>query len=201
MARIVSDRADRTDQIVVLPASLENPANLPPGTYRVGVLLACCSIFAFFAALMVAYYWRSRTREFWDEIPLPTVLWWSTSLIAASSMTLETGRRMFRRGLWQSASKLLLATAWIGVAFVACQLTGWWELVQRGVYLTENPHASFFYIFTGLHAVHLVGGMIALAVLVFARRKRREWVDSATLYWHFLSLLWLALFATLTFIY
>jgi cytochrome c oxidase subunit III len=200
MARIVSDRADKTAQMVVLPASLENPATLPPGTYRFGVLLACSSIFAFFAALMVAYYWRSKTRDYWDPIQLPPILWWSTALILSSSVTLEFGRRMFRRGLWRPASKLLLTTAGIGMLFVACQLAGWWDLVRQGVYLAENPHASFFYIFTGLHAAHLLGGMIALAVLVFGRRKRREWVDSATYYWHFLGLLWVALFATLKFI-
>ncbi len=200
MARIVSDRADKTDQMVVLPVSLENPAILPPGTYRFGVLLACSSIFAFFVALMVAYYWRAQTREHWEPVALPSILWASTLLILGSSITLEIGRRRFRQGHWRTASKLLMTTAVIGVAFVACQLTGWWDLVQQGIYLAENPHASFFYIFTGLHAAHLLGGMIALAFLVLGRKKRREWVDSATFYWHFLGLLWLMLFGTLKFI-
>jgi cytochrome c oxidase subunit III len=200
MARIVSDRADKTDQIVVLPVSLENSATLPPGTYRFGVFLACASIFAFFAALMVAYYWRSQTRDHWEPVQLPSILWLSTGLILSSSVTLEIGRHKFRHGHWRQASKLLMTTAAIGLAFVGCQLTGWWDLVQQGAYLVENPHASFFYIFTGLHAAHLIGGMIALAILVLGRRKRREWVDSATYYWHFLGVLWLLLFATLKFI-
>ena len=197
MPRLVSDRAEKTDQLVVMPSSLENPAKSPPGMYRLGVWLAIASIFAFFMALMLAYYWRAQSREYWEPINLPPVLWWSTGLILSSSVTLETARRVFRRGMWRAASHLLMATACIGAAFVACQLNAWRELIRQGAYLAENPHASFFYIFTGLHAAHLLGGMVALCVLVFGRSIRRELVDAATTYWHFLGVLWLALFATL----
>ncbi len=61
----------------------------------------------------------------------------------------------------------------------------------------ENPHSAFFYLFTGLHAVHLIGGLIALFVVVFGRKKRRELVDVAAYYWHFLTVLWLVLFEVL----
>jgi cytochrome c oxidase subunit 3 len=195
--RIVSDRADKTDQVVVLPSSLENPAKLPPGTFRFGVFLACASIFAFFAALVVVYYLRAQSKDHWEPVELPSVLWLSTGIILASSVTLEFGRRVFRKGHWRAASHLLLATACLGAAFVVAQLNGWWELVEQGAYLMENPHASFFYLFTGLHAVHLLGGIVALFLLLFRRSKRRELVDSAAYYWHFLGVLWVALFTTL----
>ena len=61
----------------------------------------------------------------------------------------------------------------------------------------ENPHGAFFYLFTGLHAAHLLGGLIALFVLVFGRKKRREIVDVTAYYWHFLSVLWVILFGVL----
>jgi len=197
MARIVSERAGKTDQLVVLPSSLENPAKSPPGMYRLGVWLGISSIFAFFVALMIAYYFRAQSREHWEPIELPGILWWSTGLILSSSVTLETARRLFRHGRWRAASHLLITTACIGAVFVACQLTGWRDLIAQGAYLAENPHASFFYVFTGLHAAHLLGGMIALCVLVFGRTVRRELVDAATTYWHFLGVLWVALFVTL----
>ena len=197
MPRILSDRAQKTDQVVVLPSSLDDPSKARPGLYRVGVASICGSVFAFFTALMIAYYWRSRRPPFWDPIPLPQTLWVSTALILASSATFEAARRVFRRGMWRLASHLLLATASLGAAFLASQLTAWRELVLSGAFLAQNPHSTFFYLFTGLHAAHLIGGLVALFVVLLGRSKRRELVDVVAYYWHFLGLLWCALFAVL----
>jgi cytochrome c oxidase subunit 3 len=95
------------------------------------------------------------------------------------------------------ASHLLLVTASLGAGFLASQLSAWRELVNEGAYLMQNPHSSFFYLFTGLHGLHLVGGLVALFVVVLGRSKRRELVDVVAYYWHFLGVLWIALFAVL----
>ena len=197
MARIVSDRANKTDQVVLLPSSLEDPTKAPPGAYRILIWTTCGSISAFFAALVIAYIWRAGMTSYWQQIQLPRVLWLSTALILASSVTLEIARRVFRKGEWRVADRLLLTTATIGVAFLAAQLVAWRDLLAQGAYLMENPHGAFFYLFTGLHAVHLLGGLIALFVVVFGRRKRRELVDVVAYYWHFLTVLWLILFGVL----
>ena len=96
---LLSDRAGKTSRVVVLPASLEDPSKSPPGMYRLGLLIACGSILAFFAALVVAFYWRSRTPPFWAPITLPRTLWLSTAIILMSSVTFEAARRTYRRGL------------------------------------------------------------------------------------------------------
>ena len=197
MARIVSDRANKTDQVVLLPSSLEDPTKAPPGAYRILIWTACGSISAFFAALVIAYIWRAGMMSYWQQIRLPRVLWLSTALIAASSVTLESARRFFRRGEWRVADRLLLATATFGVAFLAAQLVAWRDLLAQGAYLMDNPHSAFFYMFTGLHTAHLLGGLIALFVVVFGRRKRRELVDVVSYYWHFLTVLWVILFEVL----
>lgn len=197
MARIVSDRATKTDQVVVLPSSLEDPNKAPPGAYRVLIWTACASISAFFAALVIAYIWRSGMASYWQQFRLPRVLWLSTTLILISSVTLETARRVFRKGQWRLADRLLLTTATLGVAFLSMQLVAWRDLLAQGAYLMENPHGAFFYLFTGLHAAHLLGGLVALFVVVFGRNKRRELVDVASYYWHFLTVLWLILFEVL----
>ena len=198
MARIVSDRADRTDQMVVLPSSLEDPTKAPPGAFRILIWTLCASISAFFAALMIAYVWRAGTGPYWQPVAFPPVLWFSTGLIALSSVTFETARRVFRRGRPRLALRFLLATAALGLAFLAAQVDAWRQLVKEGAYLMENPHGAFFYIFTGLHAAHLLGGLIALFVLIVRRQKRRrEVVDVAAYYWHFLGVLWVILFAVL----
>lgn len=197
MSRLLSDRAGNTDQVVVLPSALEDPTKSVPGLYRVGLLTACISISAFFIALVIAYYWRKHTPPFWDPVPIPKTLWLSTILILTSSATFETARRLFRRGNWRMASHFLLATASLGMAFLASQLTAWRSLVLHGAFLAKNPHSSFFFLFTGLHAAHLIGGLVVLFVVVLGKSKRRELVDVAVNYWHFLGVLWIVLFYVL----
>jgi cytochrome c oxidase subunit 3 len=197
MSRLLSDRVQKTDQVVMLPVSLEDPGHSPPGLYRVGLAAICISIFVFFTSLVLAYYWRSSHPPYWAPIPLPQTLWISTALILVSSVTLEAGRRVFRKGRWRLASHLLVATASLGVAFLASQLSAWRQLVKEGAFLAQNPHSSFFYLFTGLHAAHLVGGLVVLFVILLGKSKRRELVDVGAYYWHFLGLLWVALFVVL----
>ena len=196
---LLSDRAGKTDRVVLLPASLEDPSKSPPGLYRIGLISVCGSIFAFFAALVVAYYWRSRMPPFWDPIQLPKTLWISTAIILAASGTFEAARRLYRRGLYPMAARFLLVTACLGVAFLVSQFSAWRVLVKSGAYMAQNPHSSFFYQFTGLHAVHLLGGLVALFVVVLGRSTKRESVDMVAFYWHFLGVLWIALYAILLF--
>ncbi len=197
MSRLLSDRAGKTDQVVVLPSSLDDPNKLVPGLYKVGLAAICFSIGVFFASLVIAYYWRSSRPPFWAPIQLPATLWISTAIILISSVTFEAARRVFRKGEWRRASQLLLATACLGAGFLASQLTAWRELLKQGAFLSQNPHSSFFYLFTGLHGAHLIGGMIVLLVVLLGKSKRRELVDVSAYYWHFLGVLWIALFIVL----
>ena len=197
MGRLLSDRAGNTDQVVVLPSALEDPSKSVPGIYRVGLLTACISISAFFIALVIAYSWRKHTPPFWDPVPIPKTLLLSTVLILLSSGTFETARQLFRRGQWRIALQFLLATASLGTAFLASQLTAWRSLVMHGAFLAKNPHSSFFYLFTGLHAAHLIGGLVLLFVVLLGKSKRRELVDVAANYWHFLGVLWIVLYSVL----
>ena len=197
MARLVSERAERTAGVTVLPASIEDPSKAKAGIYRIALLSICGSIFAFFAALIIAYIWRADTPPFWEPITLPPTLWLSTALILVSSVVLEKARRMYGRGMHREAGRLFVVTGCLGAAFLSSQVTAWRELVRAGAYLAGNPHSSFFYLFTGLHAAHLVGGLIALLVLLLRKSVRRELVDTVSYYWHFLGVLWLTLFGVL----
>jgi len=196
---LLSDRAGKTSSVVVIPSSLEDASKGPAGVYRLGVFLACAAIFSFFAALVVAFYWRSHDTAYWHPVRLPRMLWVSTNLILTSSITFEAARRLWRHGEQRLAQRFLLGTACLGTAFLASQLTAWRELVSAGAYLSQNPYSSFFYIFTGLHGAHLLGGLLALFLVVAGRFKRRELIDVVAYYWHFLGALWVALFAVLYF--
>lgn len=197
MARIISERADHTDQVVVLPASIETPGQIPASTYGIFLIALLGSIFAFFAALVIAYVIRAGRPDFWNPIVLPRILWFSTILMALSSMTFEVARQLYRQGLWQASRSFVVATAVLGAAFLASQLTGWRDLARQGAFMLHNPHGTFFYLFTGLHAAHLAGGLFALAYLLYSGNKRRELVNAVCYYWHFLGVLWVALFQVL----
>ena len=197
MARIVSDRATKTDQVVLLPSSFEDPTKAPPGAYRILIWTACGSISAFFAALVIAYIWRSGMASYWQQFRLPRVLWLSTALILASSVTLEIARRVFRKGLVASGGPFAAGDGHARRRVSGRAVGGVARSAGQGAYMMENPHGAFFYLFTGLHAAHLLGGLIALFVVVFGRRKRRELVDVVAYYWHFLTVLWLMLFEVL----
>jgi cytochrome c oxidase subunit 3 len=88
----------------------------------------------------------------------------------------------------------------LGLAFLAAQLLGWRELAAQGVYFASHPHSSFFYFFTGVHGVHLLGGILALFYLVMRTRRDRNYLVSErnttsaeviSLYWHTMDGLWL----------
>lgn len=195
---LLSDRAGKTSEVVVLPASTEDPGKAPPGLVRMGLFLACGSMAVLFGSLVIAYYWRKTEPGIWEQATLPGALWVSTAIILASSVVFEVGRRAYGRGSHLLASRLILATGVMGVAFLGSQVNAWLILIDRGAYLQQNPYSGFFYLFTALHAAHLVGGLGALAFVTFSRNRRREVIDAAAYYWHFLGVLWIALFFVLT---
>ncbi len=173
------------------------------GLYLLGMLGTGSAIFAFFAALVVAFVWRAQTQDYWTPVELPSLLWVSSAVIAVSSVTAEFARRYLVRGLKMLYRRWLGGTAALGTVFLLLQVASWKQLANGGAFVVENPHASFYYIFTGLHGCHLVLGLAAL--ILFAIRawrvegpvRRREWIASTIYYWHFMGALWIGLFVVL----
>ncbi len=194
---LLSDRAGKTSEMVVLSASTEDPTKAQPGLVRIGLLLACGSIAILFASLVFAYYWRKTEPGLWETTPLPGTLWLSTLIIALSSITFEFARRNYARGVYDQATWLLHVTGILGLGFLVSQAKAWLQLIDRGAYLQSNPYSGFFYLFTGLHAAHLIGGLAGIGLAIFSSKRRRELVDAAAYYWHFLGILWAALFFVL----
>jgi cytochrome c oxidase subunit 3 len=104
-----------------------------------------------------------------------------------------------------SSAPWLPITLVLGLGFLAGQWMAWSQLARQGVFISSNPSNSFFYLLTGAHAVHLVGGVLALAyaattaVLSQAWERRRMVVDVTSWYWHFMAALWIYIFALLQF--
>jgi cytochrome c oxidase subunit 3 len=175
--------------------------------YRVGMWVALAAILMMFTALTSAYIVRSGSANDWVRLTMPRILLVSTALILVSSGTLEAARRKLRDSARAAYKRWLLITVVLGLGFLASQLFAWRQLVRQGIYVSSNPHSSFFYLLTATHGVHLLGGLLALIYLAGRTRasidnanavaKRQAAADAVTLYWHFMDVLWIYLFVLL----
>jgi cytochrome c oxidase subunit III len=135
-------------------------------------------------------------------VRIPALLWINTAVLLLSSGTLEVARTRLARADEEGFRKYWMLTTGMGVAFLSGQIVAWKQLARQGIYLATNPASSFFYIFTGAHALHLVGGIAAL--IYVARRSfsktnvtRSLAAEVTSYYWHFLDALWLFLLVLL----
>ncbi len=176
------------------------PAAAPPASAAmIGVWLLVGAIVILFAAFTSTFLVR-RAEADWRVGPLPFVLWVNTAILLASSAAIEWSRAGGRHGrLGVLRRGLGVATA-LGVAFLAGQVIAWRQLVATGVGLASSAHSAFFYLLTGAHGLHLVGGVAALGYALWRVRRTASAVAAAgvvgpvALYWHFVDGLWLYVF-------
>jgi cytochrome c oxidase subunit 3 len=173
-----------------------------PRRYSTAIAIALVSILMFFMALASAFIVLRRGSDVWVTVHLPPILLVNTLILLASSFTLEAARRRLSLADLSGFRKLWLLTTGLGILFVAGQLVAWRQLVAQGVYIASNQASSFFYIFTGAHAVHLLGGVGALLYVSFRKsdQKRISLSTAAEIvsyYWHFMDGLWVFLLALL----
>lgn len=189
-------------------ARLNPEFQLWPSTYQVGIFVALVSVSAFFVALVTAYSFAIGSQTFRGRIDVPPLLWLSTGILLASSIVLELARAALLRARLALYRRMLRFTLILGSAFLLSQMLAGLRLYAAGVFLRGNPHGSMFYLFTGIHAVHLLGGIAWIAYLLVNSRMIRESSESglrrhrslagvASVYWHFMGFVWLCLFALL----
>jgi cytochrome c oxidase subunit 3 len=175
---------------------------------RTGVWIGIGGITMSFAAYTSALIVRQGATPDWQHFRLPPILYPNTLLLLASSVTLERGRRlMLQEAPWRTASTSrgpawLILTLALGLLFIGGQAIAWRDLAAQGLFLNTNPSSSFFYVFTALHALHLLGGVTALGYVVArlhrsTARPSLSALDATSVYWHFMDVLWLYLLAVL----
>lgn len=170
-------------------------------TRLVGLLAFLGTVTMLFIGFTSAYILR-RTSPDWAPLEAPHLLWVNTVLLLASSLTLEFARRALRAWDLAGTRRGFVAAGVLGLAFVVGQAGAWRQLAAAGVFLSSNPHSSFFYVLTGVHVVHVLGGLgwyLALALALRAGRLARggDGLGLFALYWHFLAGLWLYLLVLL----
>jgi cytochrome c oxidase subunit 3 len=168
-----------------------------------------------FAAFTSAMIVRQGASPDWRHFELPRILYLNTLILVISSVTLrmartrlafvagllfeapDTARKLFSDGIYW-----LYVTVALGAIFVVGQVLAWRNLVAQGLFLATNPSCSFFYVFTALHGLHLLGGIGALAYLIRKLANtngtaRTTGIGAVSVYWHFMDGLWVYLFLLL----
>jgi cytochrome c oxidase subunit 3 len=197
---------------------------------RLGLAVGITPVIMLFVSLTSAYIVRqglptldentSKYIHDWLPVSLPwLILLVNTFVLIVSSVTMELARRDITResalAPVRSIPGVSLGKEWrfpwlwltvvLGMTFLGGQWMAWRELEYRGFFLATSPSSSFVYLLTGMHALHLVGGVIALlyaAAITLMHRpvdSRRVVIDVTSWYWHFMALLWIYIFALLEF--
>lgn len=171
-------------------------------TEKVGLRVFLFPISALFLLFFVAYFMR---RTFGDWLPLhdPEVLWANTGILILSSIALQLSRVNARRKNMVGTKTYLMFGGVFAFAFLAGQLLAWRQLTELGYFADTNPANAFFYLFTALHGIHLLGGLVAWGRTVLKIRRGVEMeqvrlsVELCSVYWHYLLLVWVVMFSLL----
>jgi cytochrome c oxidase subunit 3 len=182
--------------------------SLPPGSSAGfwAMMLFLLSLGTFFTGMFVMFAYTQRNSNLWPqhgEVKLPVGLWISTGFLIASSGALQTAMWRIRHDDKLGLSRWLRRATWLGWCFLAMQAANWVMLWRAGITMGSNPLAWMFYAMTIVHAAHILGGLIPLTVLN-RRAARGRYSRSShagltycAMYWHFLDVVWLAMFLVL----
>ncbi|MCR4264909.1 cytochrome c oxidase subunit 3 [Nitratireductor sp. ZSWI3] len=182
-----------------LPAT--DVPEMPAAKVALGIFLAVVgSLFALFAS---AYFMRMEYAD-WQAPPLPPVLWFNTVVLVLASIALSCAVRAAREDRMDLTRLGLAAAGLSSVVFLIGQLAAWRALSAAGHFIDVNAANGFFYLITGMHGLHILGGLIALARVsalawreTYSSARVRLGIDLCAMYWHFLLFVWLCLFILL----
>jgi cytochrome c oxidase subunit 3 len=172
---------------------------------KLALWVGIVSLVMMFTALTSAYIVR-RAAGNWLEFSIPSIFYVNTLVIVVSSLTLHAAYAAFKREAEGAYKVLLSLTFVLGIAFVVLQYFGFQALAASGVPLKINPAGDFVYAISGLHALHVIGGIAILAValiVAFMRKLKRTPARQLRLeltltYWHFVDVLWIYLIVFLS---
>ena len=174
----------------------EEKNRIHPHKFTLWIGLA--GIVMMFAGFTSAYIVK-RNLANWITFDLPGIFWFSTAVIVFSSLTVILSRNSFRQREMKQYRLWLAVTLLLGIVFVLMQYIGFRQLWHNGITLTRNVSFSFLYILVGLHALHVIAGVIALGIILGKAysKKRKNYspvsIELMNTYWHFVDFLWIYL--------
>lgn len=180
----------------------DSGGSFPLSKAYIGMWVLVTAIIMLFAGLSSAYIVLHGLPQ-WQNITVPRIVWANTLVLFASSVALEFARHAVRRNELAGVRQWIAVSGILGISFLVGQVIAWRQLVAAGVYLSTTIHSSFFYVLTGLHALHLLGGLVGLGVVflkAFADKltaTNYESLQVCALYWHFMDVVWIYCFLLL----
>ncbi len=169
---------------------------------KIALLSFIAVVTSLFALFLSAYLMRMKLAD-WSPLTEPKLLWVNTGLLVLASVAFQLTRGAATRGQLLTVKTGLIAGGVCTTLFLLGQLVAWQQLNAGGYFMADNPANAFFYLLTALHGMHLLGGMwvwgrTTARVLTGAdARSVRLSVELCTVYWHYLLLVWIVLFALL----
>lgn len=174
--------------------------------YKFNMWLAIVSMVMIFAAFTSAYVVKKGDTNTWQHIHLPNIFATSTAVIILSSLFMHAAYLAFKKNKLSLYRGFMMLTFILGAAFLTLQIQGWMALVNSGIELKGNVAGSFIYVISGMHFLHVVGGVVALlvfAVKAFTKYNNNQLstvegslinIEVMTTYWHFVDFLWVYLY-------
>lgn len=175
----------------------EQPIAMHPKKFALWLFIV--TVVMIFASMTSAYIVRQSEGN-WLEFDLPEIFWYTTGVIILSSVTLHWSYLSAKKDELGNLKTGMIITTLLGLAFLVGQWYSWVALVDRDVFFVGNPAGSFLYVFTGLHALHLISGVIFLIIVLISafkyevHSKSMDRMEMLVTYWHFLGGLWIYLF-------
>ncbi|MTH16163.1 cytochrome c oxidase subunit 3 [Flavobacterium sp. LC2016-01] len=172
------------------------------------LLFAMVSMTMMFAGLTSAFVVSKSRADWLKDFELPIAFYYSTAVIIGCSVTFYLAKKAIQKDNRSLTTALLLGTLALGVLFVVLQLVGFGQIMESGYYMTgqgSSITATFLYVITFVHLLHLLGGLISLLIVIYNHFKQKYnstqtlGIELGAMYWHFLDLLWVLLFLFLYF--
>ena len=179
----------------------EGAINAPNEKVALSVFLVVISVV--FSLFTVGYFLRMELPD-WQPLSEPGQLWFNTGVLVLRSVLYQWARNFVNSESSKHLTATFIGGGFFAIFFITGQLVIWSNLQDAGYYMTSNPANAFYYLMTGVHAVHLLGGLwvwskSSIKLLSGSEAKSLKLsVELCTLYWHFLLIVWLVLFAILS---
>ena len=178
--------------------------NLSKGKLGLRFIMFVSTIF--FCLFIVTYSDRMVYPD-WQRMPEPWLLWINTAVLFFSSMVFVSTQIASKNNQFQIVKNRLLLIGFLAFAFLVGQLLVWQQLIANGFYVSTNPSNAYFYVFTALHGLHLLGGLVYWYLTIkkvwissdIVVSKVKHTVDLCAIYWHFLLAVWVVLFGLMLF--
>lgn len=170
---------------------------------RIALTIFLVVVSVIFSLLAVSYYIRMDLGD-WVPMSDPSLLWLNTALLIVSSIFFQLARNTAQGTDLLRTRKLFVGAGLFAILFVVGQTVAWQQLTSNGFTVSNSPASSFFYLLTGMHVLHIVGGLWVWSKTTFRFYGQSELskvklnIELCTTYWHFLLVLWIFIFAVLT---